>query len=91
MKVKRKDLQIFIVNEGGPGNPHHHLTLERPEHISPEKLKELINEIWPVTNWGCKQIKIVNDANSGWISYCLKLRTKSDYHDSIDTNNTHSV
>lgn len=89
MKEKRKYLQIFVVNEGGRFNPHHHLVLDLPDQIDVVELERLIREIWPATPLGAKQVHVEECWSMDFIDYCFKLRSKPGvYFDAIDMKNT---
>lgn len=90
-----KKLKVWNVREvSGEGRYHLHCLIEKPTHISSDKLKELVVSIWSKkTQWGYDQIHIdyPNEDNGGeisWINYCLKRRSKiTDIGSSVDWEN----
>lgn len=85
-----KRCRFFGAFEGySGGNLHYHGVIERPEHIEPFRFEMMIRECWQLcSDWGNKQIHIERYSDEGWISYCAKLRGKSDYSRNIDWSNT---
>ncbi|RUO76446.1 hypothetical protein [Pseudidiomarina taiwanensis] len=69
---------------------HAHLILEKPQHLSLDEFTVLIQEYWTSTQFGYRNIDVRAINDSGWISYLLKNRTKTDgVLDAIDLSNCH--
>lgn len=88
MRVRRKYLQVLVVKEGGLDNPHYHLTLDLPGKVTLDVFAKLVRQCWLKTKWGDQQILVQECWSADWLGYCLKLRSKRDGCDGIDTKNT---
>ena len=72
------------------GRWHYHAAVEPPSHVSPDRFEQMINDCWHRVHWGYNHIKIVRNADRGWIDYMLKLTQKSAleaWEDCIDIGN----
>ena len=48
---------------------------------------QMIEQCWQQTDWGYNQVHVTADADSGWVRYMTKLRSKPDFASSIDWMN----
>ena len=87
---KRHKFLVFPVTEGLNGRYHHHLAISRPTWLDENTFKTMIAEVWHGTLWGAEQVVVEHGADTGWIAYLCKLRSKSDFADSIDWGNAAS-
>ena len=83
-------INVAAVKEIGDfGRAHYHLVIDKPPHVSFDYYVGLIHKIWTRTTWGHKKIDVGAEASDRWINYITKLRSKPNYADAIDWNNTH--
>ena len=93
--LKRNDIRqgrrltCFPVLEDKDVNPHYHLALDKPPAVTDQIFDALVRHSWHKTTFGNTQIDI-RPCDHGWIYYILKLRTKTDFIDSIDWENYHN-
>jgi len=88
-----KTLKMFVVRESDAVHRHHiHCVIGRPEHMTIEEFMTEVWACWTSTRFGHKQLHYeapeTEERVQGWISYCLKARTKDDYSTSIDWINS---
>ena len=78
-------------------NPHYHMLLESPAHLSETAFKERMRELWSSTRSGQTYIRnqkgqclpvldIGHVYSEGWLEYMGKLRTKDSAHDADVVN-----
>ncbi|WP_139146352.1 hypothetical protein [Stenotrophomonas sp. HMSC10F06] len=90
----RPNLQVIAVREGGTGRNsstrlHYHLKIEVPPGISAENFAKKVEQYWTRLRWASRdQNRVVPKTDHGWVSYILKTRSKPDYADAIDWQNT---
>ena len=85
----RKRLSILPVIEGGRDiRLHYHTLIDCPRDDLIEGFPDLITTIWRRTLWGHEEV-CIKPADSGWISYITKIRTKSNLDESLDWTNCH--
>jgi len=83
-------LNVFpIFEQSNTKHLHYHSVFDKPNHISDEKFRLLIELYWNSSLWGNSQIDIQSSADNGWVSYITKLADKENLADSIDWKNTH--
>ena len=86
-----KRLKSFVVMEGTDTIRHHiHLVLDKPNRVSFEDFKNLINDCWLKTTFGYHHTDVQQMYSDGWYSYLIKCRTKTDLLSDIDWQNTYS-
>jgi len=88
-----RQLKMLVVREISSLNRHHiHSGIEQPNRLNSEDFVDLIRDVWRSTNFGYEEIHIENPSSQnredGWLGYILKRRSKLDFSDSIDWNNT---
>ncbi len=59
------------------GRWHYHVAIEPPTHLDEVEFEALIHKCWAKTDWGYREVKVRDNANSGWIKYMLKPSQKS--------------
>jgi hypothetical protein len=79
-----------VLEAGASDKPHFHLLLDKPPHLSCEVFACLIQEIWSKTHWGHKIVDVSPEGGERWINYITKFRTKRDFGDAINWQNTHN-
>ena len=88
-RTKGKRLEVLpALEQDAAGRAHYHLAVNLAGHISREDFNALIREVWPKTRWGYKQTH-VGPANSRWVTYLIKLRSKKDPAAPFDLDNLH--
>lgn len=88
-----KQLKMLVVREVSSLQRHHlHTILEQPNRVNSNDFIDLIRDVWRSTNFGYEEVHIENPSSQnredGWLGYILKRRSKLDFIDSIDWNNT---
>lgn len=68
---------------------HYHACLDKPANVSDAVFKNLIHAHWPSTQFGYWMME-VESCNGGWIPYIAKLKSKSNFADSLDWPNFHN-
>jgi hypothetical protein len=63
---------------------HYHCVIDRPYHCSFDQFGAIVREQWLKTDFGYRQVNILDRADSGWTDYILKQRQKHSLLDSID-------
>ena len=86
-------LMMLVVREVSPLNRLHlHTIIEHPPHLSLERFVYLIRECWNKTLFGYEDIHIEKPSTQlreeGWFHYIMKKRSKIDFSDSIDLENS---
>jgi hypothetical protein len=86
-------LLMFVVREQDHTHRHHiHCVIERPQHIAATDFILLAQSCWTSTRFGYQQshfeFPTTEQRELGWIDYCLKARTKTEYSDCIDWSNS---
>ena len=86
-------LSMFVVREQDQTHRHHiHCVIERPEHIPALDFIILTQQCWTSTRFGYQQshfeLPTTEQRELGWIDYCLKARTKTEYSSCIDWSNS---
>ena len=84
---------MLVVRESGEWQRHHlHAAIEKQTNLTIEEFIVLVIESWIKTKFGYKEYHFEEPANKdrekGWITYCLKKRTKVDLASSIDWVNS---
>jgi hypothetical protein len=83
---------LFVHEQSALDRLHVHGVLERPERISFEKFKRLIEECWKKTLFGYDQTDIKNPTTFGevvgWKNYIMKKKSGIDFSGSIDLENS---
>jgi hypothetical protein len=80
---------IAILEKSEGGRWHYHAAIEPPTFIDHIAFGELAMKTWSETDSGYGYGDVCLNANSGWITYMTKRRTKSPfehYFDCIDTD-----
>jgi hypothetical protein len=71
---------------------HIHCVIERPQHIAATDFILLAQSCWTSTRFGYQQshfeLPTTEQRELGWIDYCLKARTKTEYSSCIDWSNS---
>lgn len=76
------------VLEGGLGQRlHYHAIIDCPRADLLNAYPQLIEQCWQKTDWGYDEVRVTADADEGWLNYITKLRSKSDFAESIDWMN----
>lgn len=94
-RAAKMPLQTLVVLERTIGSDrehlHYHLQVEVPPTYVPKEFADHCLLVWSKLRWGGLEEACVAkiNADSGWTDYCLKLRTKQDYNDSIDVMNSY--
>lgn len=88
-----RKLGMFVVRECDEIHRHHiHCIIECPEGFPPLQFTELVHRCWVSTRFGYGrfdfEIPSSDEREFGWVSYCLKRRSKTDYSSSIDWSNS---
>ena len=86
-------LSMFVVREQDQTHRHHiHCVIERPQHISAPDFIMLTQQCWTSTRYGYQkshfELPTTEQRELGWIDYCLKARTKTEYSSCIDWSNS---
>lgn len=85
---RRKPIGFFAVTErDASGRYHHHLCVERPNHVDVCMFKFLIWKVWRSTHWAMPIIDVQDSADPGWVRYMCKLRSKEIWDEAIDWAN----
>lgn len=92
-KRHSRQLSMLVVREDGAWHRHHlHAVIEKPANLTTEEFLALVMECWNKTRFGYREHHFEDpvDQNraTGWINYCLKMRTKTDIASSIDWANS---
>jgi hypothetical protein len=74
---------ISVIETSHSGRLHYHLAINNPKPDEPILFAILIEYLWNKTLWGYSEIRIIHNANSGWINYITKLNP----HDEVDWEN----
>lgn len=67
---------------------HYHLAIERPNRITFEEFKLIIESCWHRTIWSDKVTEIKEMYDEGWLSYISKVKSKPDYMSCFDALNS---
>jgi hypothetical protein len=98
-KVERKKrrlsgsdrLRVVAIREGavakGQKHLHYHLQIQVPTGTDAEHFSAHCRQVWSRLDWGAVQTDAKYVRDSGWMSYMLKLRDKSDFAYAIDIDN----
>lgn len=70
---------------------HYHLTIDKPPHLSFSQYAWLIGDIWKETTWSSPRVDVSADGGTRWINYITKTKTKEQYDEAIDWQNTHNA
>ena len=88
----KSQVSAIAVREGGTlphqKHLHYHLALPTPPNYSAEDWRSYVLRTWPVLDWASpiqNRFELIRD--SGWLSYMLKLRDKSDFLEAMDFEN----
>ena len=82
---------IPVFEQHQSGRYHLHLAIDRPPHVDEPTFTSMISETWHKTSLGYRNIKVVPHADSGWIGYILKRRSKNGpLTDAIDWASFHN-
>jgi len=88
-----RKLSMFVISETGAWQRHHlHVVIECPQHLTVEEFIALVLACWLSTRFGYHEhhfeVPADRQRRDGWITYCLKKRTKTDLASSIDWVNS---
>ena len=88
-----KQLKMLVVREvSALHRLHLHTIIELPNHILRERFIHLIRLCWSKTRFGYGEMYIEQPTNFemevGWFNYIMKNRSKIDFGDSIDLENS---
>ena len=84
----RKRLQVVAVQEWSSTHRLHlHLIISRPDQLNLAQFVALVRDCWSKTRFGYYEAYFEDCADTGWLDYMLKGRTKSDLADFIDWTN----
>lgn len=75
---------VPVLEKSIGGRWHYHVAIEPPPHLDGVEFKTLIHKCWAKTDWGYREVKIRDNADSGWIKYMLKPSQKSCFDDWAD-------
>jgi hypothetical protein len=81
-EVRARSLRRW--ERGTSGRWHVHCAIELPPHLDAIALENLICVCWAKVEWGHGRVLIRDGANTGWISYMLKDRQKSEFDGFLD-------
>lgn len=88
-KKAGRQLNCLSVLEGdNTVRRHYHLMLELPHGYTINEFGKLIRATWRTTRWGGYEVG-VKPADTGWLHYMLKKRSKQNLPDAIDWLNSH--
>ena len=89
-----KRLRVLpVLEKDVEGRFHYHCTMESPAHTDAVDFERLIHDCWSKVDWGYKHILVRENADRGWIKYCLKPCQKSaleTWSDCIDWEALHN-
>lgn len=88
-----KQLKMLVVRETSPLHRLHlHTIIEIPKVISIERFVYLLRLCWSKTLFGYEKIHIEQPTSHfrevGWFRYIMKTKSKRDFSDSIDLDNS---
>lgn len=88
-----KELKMLVVLEESIGSRIHlHTIIEKPNHLNVYEFDQLVKVCWGKTFFGYDEIHIThpssNGEEEGWKKYIMKRKTKKDFSQSIDLDNS---
>ena len=86
---KRKMKCVAVLEQSADGSYHYHLAMDRPDRFGDFRFQHLTVAVWHETRWGHRQTSYKRAADSDWVDYMCKLRTKASYLDAFDWANCH--
>lgn len=87
-----KAVPIIPALEGGNGKRlHYHAVIDCPRDDLLGQFPAMIQDTWLETPWSLRETDIQTYADAGWVNYISKLRDKTNYADSIDWSNVHTL
>ena len=85
---KRKMKCVAVRERSKDGRYHYHLVLDRPEQFGDFRFRFMVEAAWRNSRWGHRQSSYESLADQGWVSYIAKLKSKPNYLDAFDWENT---
>lgn len=71
--------RIVFLEKGFDRSWHNHMAIERPEHISEVKFRNLIKDCWARSEWAVPNKDVQFERNRGWVEYIHKTRSKAEF------------